>query len=154
MKHRLNINFVAHVGQRQSFASYLNSYEQAVKRLFDDIVSGKESVDLIAPPLLFLMRHSLELGYKFTLWELHQINEDAYNLKAYGNHKLPDLHAALRVQHAKAIAKYDLPDSHIENFNDYCMKTEAAMKIFDQLDFDSFSFRYPLDKKGSPNLPH
>ena len=80
MKHRLNINFVAHVGQRQSFASYLNSYEQAVKRLFDDIVSGKESVDLIAPPLLFLMRHSLELGYKFTLWELHQINEDAYNL--------------------------------------------------------------------------
>ena len=28
------------------------------------------------------------------------------------------------------------------------------MKIFDQLDFDSFSFRYPLDKKGSPNLPH
>jgi hypothetical protein len=146
-------NIVARVGQHQSFASYLGSYEQAVKQLFDSIVNGRESADLIAPPLLFLMRHSMELGYKFTLWELHEMNEEPYDFQGYKGHGLAKLHQALRESHRKAVEKYDLPDSHVENFKEHCEKTEAGMKLFSRLDFDSMGFRYPFNNQGNPNLP-
>lgn len=144
---------VAHVGLYQSFGSYLGSYTQAVERLFNAVQSGQDAVDVIAPPLLFLMRHAMELGYKYTLWELHQMNDEPYDPKAYGNHKLRELHRALSVQHEKAVAKYDLPGSEVENFQEYYTKTEAGMNQFEAMDATSFTFRYPIDKTGAPNLP-
>jgi len=143
---------VAHVGLYQSFGAYLNSYEFVVEHLFAGITQHNQPVDVVAPPLLFLMRHAMELGYKFTLWELHEMNGEPYDAKAYGNHKLRELHAALRAQHAKAITKYELPDNEVSNFDEYCQKTEAGMKQFEALDGTSFNFRYPIDKTGMPNF--
>src|SRR4051812_17957917 len=56
----------AHIGLYQSFGSYLGSYEHFIKGLFARLEAGKEPPDMIAPPLLFLMRHAMELGYKYT----------------------------------------------------------------------------------------
>lgn len=144
---------VVPVGKRQTFVSYLTAYEHAVKQLFDSVANGREPAELIAPPLLFLMRHSMELGYKFTLWELHQMNGDIYDFEKFKDHRLVELHAALRNAHRVAVAKYDLPENHVESFEGYCAKTEAGMKEFSRLDFRSMSFRYPVDNKGSPSLP-
>ena len=127
-------------------------YCHVVERLFADIESGREPVDVVAPPLLFMMRHAMELGYKYTLSELHKMNEEPYDAKAYGSHKLRDLHAALRAKHAKAVAKYKLPETVERNFEEYCEKTLAGMKVFEALDGTSFTFRYPIDKAGSPNF--
>ena len=144
---------IVRIGQRQSFASYLGAYEHAVRQLFDSVVSGREPAELIAPPLLFLMRHSMELGYKFTLWELHEMIGEPYDFQRFKDHRLGELHQALREAHRKAVAKYDLPESHVENFEEYCEKTEAGMKRFSKLDFNSMSFRYPVNNQGSPSLP-
>lgn len=144
---------VANVGLYQTFGAYLGSYEQAVERLFSAAQSGHEALDVIAPPLLFLMRHAIELGYKYTLWELHQMNGEPYDLERYGDHKLRQLHRALGAQHEKAVAKYDLPESESENFKEYYSRTEAGMSLFEEMDATSFTFRYPIDKKGALNLP-
>ena len=114
---------IVRVGKRQSFASYLTAYEHAVKQLFDSVTSGREPAELIAPPLLFLMRHSMELGYKFTLWELHEMNGEPYDFERFKDHRLGELHEALREAHGKAVKKYDLRDDHVENFEEYCAKT-------------------------------
>ena len=143
---------IVRVGKRQSFASYLTAYEHAVKQLFDSVTSGREPAELIAPPLLFLMRHSMELGYKFTLWELHEMNGEPYDFERFKDHRLGELHEALREAHGKAVKKYDLPDDHVANFEEYCAKTEAGMKRFSRLDFRSMSFRYPVDTQGNPSL--
>ena len=144
---------VVPVGKRQSFISYLTAYEHAVKQLFDSVTSGCEPAELIAPPLLFLMRHSMELGYKFTLWELHEMNGEPYDFERFKDHRLGELHEALREAHRKAVEKYDLPENHVESFEEYCAKTEAGMKQFSRLDFRSMSFRYPVDNLGNPSLP-
>lgn len=147
-----NPELIARLGWTNSFGGYLGCYEQAVERLFKSIDQNQEPIDLIAPPLLFLMRHSMELGYKFTLWELHQMNGEPYDPKKYKNHRLDQLHEALQAQHKKAVEKYDLPDTEVENFAEYCIKTEAGLKKFHALDADSFSFRYPIDNSGKPNF--
>ncbi len=144
---------IVRVGKRQSFASYLTAYEHAVEQLFDSVVSGREPAELIAPPLLFLMRHTMELGYKFTLWELCEMNGNPYDFQRFNDHRLGELHDALRETHRKAVDKYGLPETHVENFEEYCEKTEAGMKQFSQLDFNSMNFRYPTDKKGNLSLP-
>lgn len=144
---------VAHVGLYRSFGAYLAFYEGVVEHLFAALREGKGTVDGFAPPLLFLMRHAMELGYKYTLSELHQMNEEPYDNKAYGKHGLRCLHVALRSQHGKAVEKYGLPDSVVSNFKDYCDKTETGMNQFEALDSTSFNFRYPVDKAGTPNFP-
>jgi hypothetical protein len=143
---------IACLGWNHSFGHYLAAYERAVEVLFKSIDEGHQAIDLIAPPLLFLMRHSMELGYKFSLWELHRMNGEPYDPKAYKNHRLDQLHEALQTQHEKAVKKYDLPDSHVDNFVEYSAKTEAGLKQFIALDAGSFNFRYPIDNTGKPNF--
>jgi hypothetical protein len=98
------------------------------------------------------MRHSMELGYKYTIWEIHQITGEKYDTEAYGKHDLAMLHAALREQHQKVVMKMNLPDSEVESFEHHCANTEAGMKKFMAMDSGSFSFRYPIDKKGNTNF--
>jgi len=145
-------NLLARVGNYQSFGAYLACYLHAVQRLFIAAQRGEDPLDMLAPPLLFMMRHSMELGYKFTLMGLHQMNEESYDTRSYANHKLSDLHVAMRKQHKKVVLKYDLPGSYVEGFEEYCEKTEAGMKQLEALDANSISFRYPADKTGKPNF--
>lgn len=48
---------VANVGRFQTFNAFLDSYQRVVGNLFEPIESGREAANIIAPPLLFLMRH-------------------------------------------------------------------------------------------------
>lgn len=143
---------IAHVGHHQSFGSYLLSYSNAVELMFREVQNGKEPIDLLAPPLLFLMRHTLELGYKYTLWELHRMIGEPFDANSYGHHKLAVLHSALLKKHQKAVEKFDLPEKEVTEFKEYCEKTSAFQKQFVLLDDSSFRFRYPIDKAGQQNF--
>jgi len=163
-----NSQLIACIGWNRSFGGYLASYEQAVECLFKSIDRGREPIDLIAvsgqskPASKGRMKTShfegsiaywaawaaLERNER-TLWELHQMNGEPYNdPKVYKNHRLDQLHEALQAQHKKAVEKYDLPESEVENFGEYCKKTEAGLKQFIALDAGSFNFRYPIDNVG------
>ncbi len=80
------------------------------------------------------------------------MNGEPYDPKVYKNHRLDQLHAALQAQHKKAVEKFNLPENEVENFAEYCVKTEAGLKKFNALDAGSFSFRYPIDNSGKPNF--
>jgi hypothetical protein len=147
-----NQTMIAHVGGYQSFAAYLGSYVDAVDRLFKAVENREAPADVIALPLLFLMRHSMELGYKFTLWELHQMNDEQYPHDHFIKHRLPELHRALRDQYKKAAIKHDLPKHEVDRFKEYYKKTEAGMKQFNKLDDSSCKFRYPIDTRGVSNF--
>lgn len=54
----------ANIGFAQSDMSYLGEYENAIDIIFNFIVENKHNVDTVATPLLYLMRHSIELGLK------------------------------------------------------------------------------------------
>lgn len=145
---KAHINTTAHIGLYPSFGAYLSFYENAVRRLFEALESGKETPDCLALPILALMRHSMELGYKFSLWELHQALGEKFDTKAYGHHDLTTLHASLCDYFKRTVAHYSLPDHVEDSFNEHRPKTEIAMQRFVALDKLSFCFRYPFDKKS------
>lgn len=143
----------AHIGLYPSFGAYLSFYENAVRRLFESLESGKETPDCLALPILALMRHSMELGYKFSLWELHRALGERFDTQAYGHHDLTKLDGDLCECFKRTVAQYNLPESVEDSFEEYRQKTEIAMQRFAALDKLSFCFRYPFDKKsGGPNF--
>jgi hypothetical protein len=139
---------IAHVGIYQNFGAYMAFYETAVERLFDVLQSGAETSDTLAMPILALMRHSMELGYKYSLWELHQMMDEKFDSQKYGHHELPSLHKSLYDYFKRTVEHYRLPDHVMDGFEKYRLKTETAMQKFSALDKLSFSFRYPIDKKS------
>jgi hypothetical protein len=142
--------FVAHLSFYNSFANYLNSYERAVEIIFEKVASRTETPDVVVMPLFFLMRHSLELGYKDTISELHYLNEMHYDSEKFKTHSLKFLHAELKEQFNKVAEKWSLSDEMLQDFTEHFVRTQVGMEQFDNLDGTSFRFRYPIDKRGNP----
>ncbi|OFW31372.1 MAG: hypothetical protein A3J28_04080 [Acidobacteria bacterium RIFCSPLOWO2_12_FULL_60_22] len=143
--------FLVQFGFFKDFANYLNSFERAVELLYAKVSNAEETPYSVALPLLFLMRHSLELGYKYTIVELHYLNEIPYEPEKF-KHRLERLHSALRELFNQAATKWSFSKSTLEDFEHHYANTEKCMKEFKQLDDCSMTFRYPIDMKGNPSL--
>jgi hypothetical protein len=142
------LDFTAHVGSTQDFWGLLFAYEESVNVLFGAIATDNMPPDIVSLPLLFLMRHSLELGYKATLDHLHKLGGKKYDPEPHG-HRLQLLHKDLR----KDFLKYCNPTpSELAEFDDYYEKTGKCMSLLDSLDAPGTRFRYPKDSHSDERL--
>lgn len=139
------------LGGFKDFLHYLNSFEKAVELLYSKVSNAEETPYSVALPLLFLMRHSLELGYKYNIVELHYLNEIPYDPKKF-DHPLRKLHNKLRELFQQAATKWSLSKSTLEDFDHHYVRTKRCMEEFEKLDNSSATFRYPIDKKGGASL--
>jgi hypothetical protein len=58
-------HFTAYIGNYQKFNVFMSFYQDVVDKLYREVSEGNETADSIAIPLLFLMRHTMELGCKY-----------------------------------------------------------------------------------------
>jgi len=104
--------FVLNLGFFRSFTTYLFSYEQAVELLYSEVASGRRTADAVGPPLVFLMRQSVELGYKFTVFELYRLNPEDYAPDAFNqsvkrfSHSLSKWHTELNEAYVKIAERF------------------------------------------------
>ena len=146
--------FTAHIGLYVNFGHYFHAYQEAVEILFQEIATTKRTPDSIALPLLFLMRHTLELGYKFTLDEVLRDNSQFYSPCGDG-HSLTSCHKTLRRWYDEMCQRTKVSLELRTDFEKYYTLAEIAISQFDTLDHGSFHFRYPVDKAGtSCNFNH
>lgn len=147
-------HFTARVGRYANFGAYLHFYEHAVERLYCEVSEHNETADMAAIPLLFLMRHAIELGYKFSLFHLCELNGSCFEPEAKNGegHSFAKLHQRLRLEYSKALGNGHVADTDQEVIEEYFEKTEKGMRLFDALDERSTKFRYPIDKQ-SPVFP-
>jgi hypothetical protein len=134
--------FTAHLGLI-SFNIYLGSYENAVIVLYKEIAEGRETPDSLVYPLVFMMRHSLELAYKWTLLGLSSFLNEPYN-PGKDLHSLRESHKTLKAFFNEACKRLRVK---IEEFDDRYRDAERILEFFDGLDPKGFAFRYPTDKK-------
>ena len=145
----------ANIGLNQTFFSYLNSYQKTFQILFDHTKKSSDHIDTIIYPCLYLVRHSLELGFKVNIKYLSKysnrtahINSTSHNLKdlfdAFKLHVNSTI-SELKAKHSIVINKKDLVE-----FNIYCKNVNTLVNIFDLIDQTSESFRYPVDKNNQP----
>lgn len=125
-----------------SFDIYATGYCEAAKRLFESVRETGHGQDTLVYPIVFLWRQYFELALK----DLVMIGRYLRDVKngSLGHHKLNTLWSEFR-EHVEVLSP-----------NHGCDLDSAASIIeqLHQIDPDSFHFRYPTDKKGTPTVSH
>lgn len=130
----------SHVGMHSNTN---DTYAIQYKEAFDTLYESSKSVDTIALPMMFLMRHYLELILKSNIMYFSEFSESKSMLKNIkSEHKLKSLANAFQEHWNLVVKKYKLKiddKKYIESFKTF-------IELMDQLDKYSMSFRYSHDK--------
>ena len=140
------------IGFHTSYSSYLDAYHRAVDILFAQIEEKDLPANVVSYPLLYMVRHSLELGYKLNINQLSKYSllgdeMNWVNWKGKRLHQLRELHKAFRLHFAAVVKELHIPNDIADEFKKRCKDLESLMRAFDDIDRGSFSFRYPEDTK-------
>lgn len=148
---KIDWKYNASPGWEQSWNHYFNSYCEATDQIYNSIINSN-ATNFLCLPFLFLMRHSLELGFKTNIYALSK-----YSMKSYGldedniikkGHILPPLQKALTDHFNELNFSNDKNNSIYKNFYELNNKLANIVKYFDKIDKDSFAFRYPDNIDG------
>lgn len=106
------------------------------------VMDGHREQDTLIYPIVFLWRHYLELRLKGILRSARLLTDQPAETKV--DHKILALWHKVRPLLKEIESNVDS-----ETLN----AVEEIVIQFDQVDTDSFAFRYPTSKKGIPSLP-
>lgn len=143
-----------YLGRSTSWGNYFGQYERVANYLLESVETGEHPINTICHPLLFLLRHSLELGYKANILELEKISGLPSQLQLRGRraHKLDELHRDFERHFFKVVEIYGMDDAVLAEFHNYNSKLKELREIFQKLDEYSYSFRYPVDPDKEVNF--
>jgi hypothetical protein len=141
--------FESYIGWNQNWWNYYQQYKQAVDKIVGLVESGTP-IDTISLPLLFLTRHSLELGLKANILKLENVNSKVGKITLRGSkyHSLELLYNKFE-EHLNVILKEKKVSQTTRNeISDYLKEFEPLKDILHNLDEGSANFRYPVDTSG------
>ena len=119
------------------------TYAMQYKEAFDTLYESSKPVDTITLPMMFLMRHYLELILKSNIMYFSEFSNSKSMLKNIkSEHKLNALANAFQEHWNLVVKKYKLKiddKKYIESFKTF-------IELMEQLDKYSMSFRYSHDK--------
>jgi len=145
--------FNSYLGYNRDWWNYYGQYKNAI----DELVNGIEKnipIDTISLPLLFMIRHSIELGLKANILKLQEANPTIEEIKLSGtkSHSIEILYNKFE-EHLNLITKsYEIRESIQEEISNYLKNFEPLKDKLHKLDKCSFNFRYPVDTKGNYNF--
>ena len=137
------------------FGFYARAFHEAGQALYKRMFDKAGYNDLEGCPVIFLYRHALELYLKAIV-----LHGDAI-LKIEGktlidNRKLLQKHNLLPFlplvkQTFEAVGwTWELDIEGLKTFGE----VEVLLRDFETVDVGSYTFRYPVDTKGNPSVPH
>jgi hypothetical protein len=130
---------------KNDFGVFAKGYTLAANRLAGSLLQAPRFSDYEAYPVVFLYRHALELSLKHVIYRCAELGAlryvDAIGAELHNHHRLSDLMNA-----AEASLNLLFPgDALLSTLIPACRNTCIDLAAIDP---DSFSFRYPMDKKG------
>jgi len=119
------------------------TYAMQYKRAFDSLYDSNEPIDTISLPMMFLMRHYLELILKYNIKFFSEFSGSEFMLsKINSEHKLKPLAEAFQQHWEIVVKKYDIKINDTE----YISNFKSLIKLLDNIDRYSMSFRYSHNK--------
>ncbi|WP_143103989.1 hypothetical protein [Thermoflavifilum thermophilum] len=137
-----------------SFWSYLESYKSAFEVLMDKVYQSGFHVDTLAIPILFIVRHCMELGFKANIRYFIKYSEKN-DFKEARTHNLEKLYVAFKqhildtIKNLKDKYRIEVEKTDIEELNKYFDEVNKLINTFYLLDKNSYGFRYPFVKKNN-----
>jgi hypothetical protein len=141
-------NYAIPLGHQNEWWRYFGEYLWLVDMVFAKADQGEVSV--ISRPVLFLMRHTLELGYKGNIVELEKISglDSVLQFKGRKAHNLEKLHQDFE-RHFRAISKqFNIDADVVAQFDGLNSTLTKLNNALHRLDTDSYAFRYPFKTDG------
>lgn len=129
------------VDPHASLHSYGSNYKDAADSLIEAVAEGREMVDAVIGPIVFLYRHYFELRLKEIVWvgNMYERVDETFP-------RHHDLSALWRE------AKRSIRTHYGHRTPGEMDNLDLCVKDFNTHDPDSSAFRYPWDKKGKRTL--
>lgn len=153
MKKGPELNYNQKLTYKSDWLRYFGEYQYCVDLLFKSLTGGE--ITVISLPLAFLIRHTLELGYKMDLIELQKVSDLKAKIEYKGKsaHRIDDLHREFENQMKAIFKKYNADKDIIKQFEKLNSKLTTLKKLMHKLDELSYAFRYPVKNDGvTPNF--
>lgn len=123
-------------------------YDFAIRDILLAIKSKQISINDVYLPLLFLLRHCLEIKLKFSIMNLGNVVNNTDCAKAHGTHSVKDLYDILANHTDGAIESITNPEFKKQS-EDLRHVTEQYKDTIALLDANSFLFRFPKDRRDN-----
>lgn len=153
MKKGTELNYDQKLTYKSEWWKYFAEYQHCVDLIFKSLTGGE--ITVVSLPLAFLIRHTLEIGYKMNLIELEKVSDLGAEIKYRGPeaHNIAELHRKFEIQMEAIFKKYDVDKDLIKKFNKLNSKLSDLKKQLHKLDAFSHAFRYPVQPDGiKPNF--
>ena len=136
-------NLKANIGFAYTDFNLVGQYNNAIDILFNKILDESLAVDLIAHPILYLMRHSIELALKENIKYLTKYS--GVNPSYLRSHSVEDLCKEFEKHFLKISSTLNFDNKIINEFENYY----SDLKILvEDLGSDFSSFRYVHSRQG------
>lgn len=134
----------AYIGQSYTDMNLVGQYENAIDILINQIIEKKFRIDVIAHPLLYLIRHSLELLLKENIKELNKYSKLGID-KKFNTHKLSDLFVFFENHYDSIATKLNFKEELKEEYVRYSSELHNLILFLGE---DASTFRYTFSQKN------
>lgn len=139
-----------HMGQCYNDWHVKCEYDEAISMLIGMVESGEARLKDIYLPLLFLIRHAIELALKRNIAEIQPVSEDISQKDMRAKHSLAQLYNVFS-QYLDKLDMSKLQQTTLDQYTEYRTNYDKLNDALHQLDSHSRAFRYPFDKEGNPH---
>lgn len=140
-----------HLGDCYTIHQLRSSYDTLLEFFLNMVKDKKVHLREIYLPLMFLVRHSLELGLKANIIELQSVVPELERKRIDNEHSLWRLFNI----HMRLLNDLDVSSFSTSLKNQYDSFKEKSLELHNLMhhqDYHSRQFRYPFDKHGIPHL--
>lgn len=144
---KLTWDFTCHMNEIRTLGQLRTCYDFSITTILDGVANDEININDIYLPLLFLVRHSLEIALKFNLCRLQIATTTQTQRLIASYHSLESLYNNYMLY----IKLYEsvLINEVAEEYANLKTKYECLNKIIHNLDTNSQAFRYPTDNNGA-----
>lgn len=146
----LNDELTFHTNECRSLGVIRTHYDFTLIMLLNGIIEGKIKIEEVYLPLLFLVRHGMELAFKDNLLTLGNKLPEKKKRKIHSEHSLEKLFNVLQQYIETAIQTIPASESVFLNLTQsYNIANQILEQKIHSLDVNSRAFRFPFDKDGN-----
>jgi len=148
---RIKWDLTLHLGECLNLNHIRTQYDDVIEYIIEGILYENYEIKFVLLPLLFLVRHSLELALKADLLEAQRISPNKVPKEQYDKiHSLAKLYNCFAGDkgYLANLELSKMSDETRKQFEYYKKNYESLNRSIHQLDSNSRIFRYPIDKDG------